>query len=75
MMKRVAAVALKDRVGETFAAVVTGVTPKGVFVRVTQPPVDGRVMRGEEGMDVGDQVRVRLLHTDPQRGFIDFGRA
>jgi VacB/RNase II family 3'-5' exoribonuclease len=75
MMKRVAAVALKDRVGETFAAVVTGVTPKGVFVRVPQPPVEGRVMRGEEGMDVGDQVQVRLLHTDPQRGFIDFGRA
>ncbi|HEY3838744.1 MAG TPA: RNB domain-containing ribonuclease [Bryobacteraceae bacterium] len=75
MLKRVAAVALKDRIGETFAAVVTGVTPKGVFVRVPQPPVEGRVMRGEEGMDVGDQVRVKLLRTDPQRGFIDFGRA
>jgi VacB/RNase II family 3'-5' exoribonuclease len=75
MMKRVAAVALQDRVGATFPAVVTGVTPKGVFVRVTQPPVEGRVMRGEEGMDVGDQVRVKLLHTDPQRGFIDFARA
>ena len=75
MLKRVAAVALQDRIGETFDAVVTGVTPKGVFVRVPHPPVEGRVMRGEEGMDVGDQVRVKLLHTDPQRGFIDFGRA
>jgi exoribonuclease-2 len=75
MLKRVSAVALQDRVGEVFPAVVTGVTPKGVFVRVTQPPVEGRVMRGEQGMDVGDQVSVKLLHTDPQRGFIDFGRA
>jgi VacB/RNase II family 3'-5' exoribonuclease len=75
MMKRVAAVAIKDRIGETFQGVVTGVTPKGVFVRVARPPVEGRVMRGEEGMDVGDQVNVKLLRTDPQRGFIDFGRA
>ena len=75
MLKRVAAVALQDRVGEIFQAVVTGVTPKGVFVRVPHPPVEGRVMRGEQGMDVGDEVRVKLLHTDPQRGFIDFGRA
>jgi exoribonuclease-2 len=75
MLKRAAAVALYDRVGQTFQGVVTGVTPKGVFVRVNQPPVEGRVMRGEQGMDVGDQVRVKLLHTDPQRGFIDFGRA
>lgn len=73
MAKRIAAVALAPRVGETFAAVVTGVTPKGVFVRVSDPPVEGRVMRGEQGLDVGDQVRVTLLHTDPQRGFIDFG--
>jgi exoribonuclease-2 len=75
MTKRVAAVALLDRVGEVFDAVVTGVTPKGVFVRVPHPPVEGRVMRGEEGMDVGDQVRVKLLQTDPQRGFIDFATA
>lgn len=74
MLKRVAAVALQDRIGETFEGVVTGVTPKGVFVRVMRPPVEGRVMRGEEGMDVGDQVHVKLLRTDPQRGFIDFAR-
>jgi exoribonuclease-2 len=75
MMKRIAAVSMQEQVGRTFDGVVTGVTPKGVFVRVAQPPVEGRLMRGEEGMDVGDQVRVKLLHTDPQRGYIDFGRA
>jgi exoribonuclease R len=74
MQKRLAAVALARRAGETFAAVVTGVTPKGVFVRALDPPVEGRLMRGERGLDVGDRVRVTLLSTDPERGFIDFGR-
>jgi exoribonuclease-2 len=74
MAKRIAAVAVQGRVGEQFAAVVTGVTRKGVFVRVTDPPVEGRLMRGEQGIDVGDRVRVTLLGTDPERGFIDFGR-
>jgi len=74
MDKRMAAVALHDRIGQKFQAVVTGVTPKGVFVRVLEPPVEGRLMRGEEGLDVGDRLRVKLLSTDPQRGFIDFGR-
>jgi VacB/RNase II family 3'-5' exoribonuclease len=75
MQKRVAAVALHDRVGQSFDAVVTGDTPKGVFVRVFHPPVEGRLMRGEHGLDVGDRLRVTLLATDPERGFIDFGRA
>jgi exoribonuclease II len=74
MAKRIAAVAMGPRVGETFPGVVTGVTPKGVFVRVANPPIEGRLMHGEEGLDVGDQVRVKLLGTNPQRGFIDFGR-
>jgi exoribonuclease R len=74
MNKRVAAVAFRDRVGQSFAAVVTGVTPKGVFVRVLNPPVEGRLIRGEIGVDVGDQLRVTLLSTDPERGYIDFGR-
>jgi exoribonuclease-2 len=74
MNKRVAAAALHDRIGQTFPAVVTGVTPKGVFVRVLDPPAEGRLVRGEQGMDVGDQVQVKLLSTDPERGFIDFGR-
>jgi VacB/RNase II family 3'-5' exoribonuclease len=75
MLKRMAAVALGPRVGQTFSAVVTGATPKGVFVRVLDPPVEGRVMRGEQGLDVGDRLRVKLLGADPERGFIDFGRA
>jgi exoribonuclease-2 len=74
MVKRIAAVALAERVGQKFAAVVTGVTPKGVFVRVSDPPVEGRLMRGEQGVDVGDEIQVTLLSTDAQRGFIDFGR-
>jgi len=74
MQKRVAAVALQNQIGHNFDAVVTGVTPKGVFVRIFQPPVEGRLMRGEHGLDVGDRLRVTLLSTDPQRGFIDFAR-
>jgi exoribonuclease-2 len=74
MSKRIAAVALQNRIGQQFAAVVTGVTPKGVFVRVTDPPVEGRLVRGEAGLDVGDGIRVKLLATDPARCFIDFGR-
>ncbi len=74
MQKRIAAAAVEDRIGEVFAAVVTGVTAKGVFVRVLDPPVEGRLMRGERGLDVGDQLRVTLLGADPWRGYIDFGR-
>jgi exoribonuclease-2 len=74
MIKRIAAVALANRVGQTFSAVVTGVVPKGVFVRIIEPPVEGRLMRGEQGLDVGDRLHVRLLRTDAERGFIDFAR-
>ncbi len=74
MNKRLAAVALQKRVGQQFSAVVTGVTPKGVFVRIVDPPVEGRVMQGEQGLDVGDRVRVTLTGADPNRGFIDFRR-
>ena len=75
MNKRIAAVAMAARVGETFSAVVTGVVPhKGVFVRVIDPPVEGRLMQGEHGLDVGDRVQVRLVHTDPEQGYIDFTR-
>ena len=72
MNKRIAAVALQHRIGETFAAVVTGVTPKGVFVRISGPPAEGLLVRGQQGVDVGDQLRVKLVSTDPQRGYLDF---
>jgi exoribonuclease-2 len=73
--KSAAAVSMSDRTGESFDAIVTGVNRNGTYVRVISPPIEGRVMRGQEGMDVGDKVRVQLLSTDPKRGFIDFGAA
>ncbi len=75
MRKVVAAVLLRGRVGEVFDGLVTGVTEHGTFVRLLRPPAEGRVVRGERGMDVGDRVRVKLLSTDPEKGFIDFARA
>ena len=75
MRKVAAASLLGTRVGETFDAVVTGVKEKGTFARLLRPQADGRVVRGWQGLDVGDRVRVRLLSTDPERGFIDFARA
>ena len=74
MRKVAAAVLLEQRIGEEFDAIVTGVTPKGTFARLTRPPVDGRVIRGEQGLRVGEKVRVKLLATDARRGFIDFAR-
>jgi len=74
MRKVAAAVLLRDKVGQEFQAIVTGVTPKGTFARVLSPAVDGRVMRGERGLRVGEKVNVRLLSVEPERGFIDFGR-
>ena len=74
MRKVVAAVLMQKRIGESFDAIVTGVTDKGTFARIIKPPVDGRVMHGEQGLRVGEKIRVELVHTDPQRGFIDFAR-
>jgi len=73
--KQAAALLLADRIGEEFDAVVTGVTPKGTFVRLLHPAAEGRVVKGEEGMDVGEHVRVRLVDTSPMKGFIDLVRA
>ncbi len=70
--KVAAAVSMVGRVGENFDAIVTGVNQDGTYVRVINPPIEGRVMRGETGLDVGDKVRVQLISTDPNRGFIDF---
>jgi exoribonuclease-2 len=74
MQKRVAAVAMSHRIGEVFAGVVTGATDKGTYVRVFRPPFEGRVIQNEDGLDVGDKVSVKLLHTDPARAFIDFAK-
>jgi len=73
MAKRIAAVALQPRIGETFSGVVTGVTPKGVFVRLLNPPAEGILVHGE-GVDVGDKLQVKLISADPRKGYIDFIR-
>ena len=73
MRKVGAAILMQKRIGELFDAIVTGVSPKGTFARLLRPPVDGRVTRGEQGLRVGEKISVKLLDTDPQRGFIDFG--
>jgi exoribonuclease R len=75
MQKRIAAVALADRVGDKFRAIVTGVSDKGTFVRTIAPHVDGMLVQGKRGVDVGDKLNVQLVRTDPSRGFIDFARA
>jgi len=72
--KSAAALLLASRVGERFDGLVTGASPKGTWVRILHPATEGRVVRGFQGLDVGDRVRVELVHTDVERGFIDFAR-
>ena len=71
MQKRIAAVVLQKHIGQSYHAIVTGVNQYGTFVRALEPHVEGMLMHGK-GLDVGDRVTVRLVSTDPQRGFIDF---
>ncbi len=75
MAKRAQAVALQHSVGQVYSAVVTGAGPKGTFVRVLAPPVEGMLMHSNTPHDVGDKLRVRLTHTDPAKAFIDFESA
>ena len=75
MSKRLAAVAMQKRIGETFDAIVTGVTDHGTFVRVLQPHIEGLLAQGDHGLDVGDKIRAKLIRTDPRKGYIDFARA
>ncbi|MEP7084848.1 MAG: RNB domain-containing ribonuclease [Betaproteobacteria bacterium] len=72
--KSAAALLLSSRIGAKFDGIVTGASEKGTWVRVSGPTAEGRVVRGFEGLDVGDRVRVELVHTDVARGFIDFAR-
>jgi len=72
MEKRTAAVVLRPRIGQSFPAIVTGVNKYGTFVRTLDPHVDGMLVQGGKGLDVGDKVTVKLISTDPQKGFIDF---
>ena len=75
MSKRLAAVAMQKHIGEVFDAIVTGVTDHGTFVRILQPHVEGLLVQGQPGLDVGDKLRVKLVRTDVQKGYIDFARA
>ena len=75
MSKRLAAIAMSHRVGETFDAIITGVTPKGTFIRVLQPHIEGLLAQGAQGLNVGDKLRAKLVRTDVQHGFIDFVKA
>jgi VacB/RNase II family 3'-5' exoribonuclease len=75
MSKRLAAVAMSTRIGETFDAIVTGVGPHGTFVRIMTPHIEGLLTQGTQGLDVGDKLRAKLTRTDVQRGYIDFVHA
>ncbi len=70
--KSAAALLLEPRTGQMFDAIVTGAADKGTWARTTSPPVEGRIVRGFQGLKVGQSVRVRLLSTDVAHGFIDF---
>jgi len=72
--KSAAALLLEHRIGETFDSLVTGAADKGTWVRLLAIPVEGRLMRGMGGLDVGDRIKVRLVSVDVERGFIDFER-
>ena len=73
--KSAAAMLLEPRIGQQFDALVTGASEKGVWVRIRQPVAEGRLVKGFEGLDVGDALRVQLTHTDVEQGYIDFVRA
>ncbi len=72
--KSAAAMLLESRIGEQFDAIVTGASNKGTWVRLLHPPIEGRLESGFEGMDVGHGLRVQLVSTNVERGFIDFKR-
>jgi exoribonuclease-2 len=74
VVKSAAALLLESRIGEQFSAIVTGASDSGVFARLYHPPVEGKLLSGMAGLQVGDRVRVQLVHTDVERGHIDFNR-
>jgi exoribonuclease-2 len=72
--KSAAACVLASRVGERFDGIVTGAGPKGTWVRIFHPPVEGKVVHGADGLDIGNRVKVKLIDTNVEAGFIDFVR-
>lgn len=74
LIKCAAAAILADQIGKEFPAMVTGSTPKGIWVRLKDPPLEGKLIHGCEGVDVGDQIKVRLAHVDVRQGHLDFDK-
>ncbi len=74
MRKSAAALLLESRIGDRFDAIVTGASDKGTWVRIVQPTAEGKLVRGYQGLDVGDRVRVELIDTDVERGYVDFAK-
>ena len=72
--KSAAALLLEPRIGQQFDAIITGASQKGTWVRILRPPVEGKLVQGADGLDVGDRVQVTLIATDVERGYIDFTR-
>ena len=72
MVKSAAAMFLSSRIGSEYNGIVTGASAKGTWVRVIQPPVEGKIVAGFQGLDVGDRVSVKLVAVDVPKGFIDF---
>ena len=70
--KSAAAMLLSSRIGDQFDAICTGAADKGTWVRIFHPPIEGRLLHGYEGVDVGNRLKVRLIHVDVDKGFIDF---
>jgi exoribonuclease-2 len=73
--KSAAALLLSMHIGERFDAFVTGASPKGTYVRIAHPAAEGKVVRGGDGLGVGDRIRVELVSTDFEHGYVDFARA
>jgi exoribonuclease-2 len=72
--KSAAALLLRDHIGQTFDGIITGASQKGTWIRTLHPPIEGRIVEGYRGLDVGDRTHVRLIHVDVEKGFIDFAR-
>lgn len=69
--KSAAALLLESRIGERFDAIVTGASDKGTWARLLEIPVEGKLVHGFERLDIGDRIRVQLVSTDVERGYID----
>jgi exoribonuclease-2 len=74
MKKSAIIVILSSKINEIFDGLVTGATPKGTWIRIFHPPVEGKLIQGFENVDVGEQIKVKLVHVDIEAGFIDFIR-